>query len=343
VTVAVLILALLPAAAAAGDSIGDVIALVRTSIRSGEPDDRLAKTLTKARLTERLDLRAVEELESEGAGPKSVAQLALLAEASKSLAPPAVPPAFDSPPRPGTTEQNAFFQEVARNAMHYAAGLPDFICTQVARRYTAAANRDNWGLKDTLTIKLSYFGNQEQYELLQVDGRKTSRTYENVGGAVSGGEFGSMLLDIFDPSHKTEFRWSHWTHLRKRLTQVYSYRGKLEYAGYRLLVGTPYGGMDEIIVGHHGLVYMDNETRMVMRIVAEADGIPAAFTVRAHSVAVDYGFADVGGKPYLLPLRAEVRVRTQRMQNKNEVEFQGYRKFASESVISFGEGDPVKK
>jgi hypothetical protein len=343
VRAALLILALFQAAAAAESSVNDLIAMVRASVGAGESDDRLAKALGKLHLTEQLDSRAIEELESEGAGPKSVQELLILLKATEKLPPPATPPPFDSPPRPGPAEQNTFFQDVAKNALQYAKGLPDFICTQVARRYEASVTRDDWRIKDTLTIKLTYFDNKEQYQLQQINGRPTKATYEEAGGAVSEGEFGSMLLNIFSPGHKTQFRWNHWTHLRKRLMQVYAYEGKPQYAGYLLRVGRIFGGSDEAVVGQHGFIYMDNETRMVMRIVMEADSIPADFQVRAHSVALDYGFVDVGGKPFLLPIHAGIHLRTRQVQNRNDVEFRDYRKFGSESTISFGEPEPVVK
>ena len=78
--------------------------------------------------------------------------------------------------------------------------------------------------KDVLTVKLSYFDNREKYELILVNGKKTKETYEYSGGAISEGDFGSTLLDLFDPDERTIFQWDHWTHLRKRLTQVYAYR-----------------------------------------------------------------------------------------------------------------------
>jgi hypothetical protein len=81
-----------------------------------------------------------------------------------------------------------------------------------------------WTPQDVLTVRLTYFGNVEKYELTQLNGHKTGRSYETSGGAISKGDFGTTLLEIFAPDSETRFQWDRWTHLRKRLTQVYSYR-----------------------------------------------------------------------------------------------------------------------
>jgi hypothetical protein len=52
--------------------------------------------------------------------------------------------------------------------------------------------------------------------------------------------------------------------------------------------------------------------------------------------SLDYGPADVGGRSFLLPLRADVRMAPRYYPStRNEVEFTGYRKFTGESSITF--------
>jgi hypothetical protein len=67
----------------------------------------------------------------------------------------------------------------------------------------------------------------------------------------------------------------------------------------------------------------------------DADNLPASFPIQRASALLDYDFTDVGGKPFLLPLRAEIRMLSPSGQNRNVVEFLGYRKFSGESSISF--------
>ena len=65
--------------------------------------------------------------------------------------------------------------------------------------------------------------------------------------------------------------------------------------------------------------------------------IPDGFPVRSAYTLVDYDFTEVGGRPYLLPLRAEVRMNTADLQTRNDVAFHSYRKFAAETTITFGD------
>ena len=85
----------------------------------------------------------------------------------------------------------------------------------------------------------------------------------------------------------------------------------------------------------HGLVYVDRDTHMVMRIHLECEGIPADFPIRAVSLDQDYEFADIGGQQFLVPLHSDVKSREARYESWNEVTFSGYRKFAADATITF--------
>lgn len=340
-------------ARAADTSIAELIEMVRSAIRQQTPDKALTKSLHRVVPGEKLDLRTIEELESEGAGPESVAAMELLLENSAGRpASKAIPP-FVSPARPSVDEQKEFFHRVNVAAIHYAAGLPDFICTEVVRRYqmtparpvgsmprrggpaTPAVGTGVWFSKDVLTVKLTYFGNREKYDLTLVNGHKTRETYESTGGAISEGDFGSVLLEIFSPDSGTKFQWDHWTHLRKRLTRVYQYRTSRERSHYRIGVGDRTSDRRIVVAGRHGFIYADDITGMIMRITGDADSIPAGFPVTAQASMLDYDYADVGGKQFLLPLRVENIMKTAQINFKNVVEFRDYRKFTGESSISF--------
>ena len=62
-----------------------LLSFVRSAIKLKQPDREVAGYLAKLKLTEKLDERTVEELQGEGAGPKTVAALNELAAGSASL------------------------------------------------------------------------------------------------------------------------------------------------------------------------------------------------------------------------------------------------------------------
>jgi hypothetical protein len=334
VAIALVCSAVATAATQPTSTVADVINLVRDAVAKHEPDGALAKALHKIKPAEKLDDRTVEELESAGAGPKSVAELGRLRDASQALPSPAAPPAFPHPAaRPAIEEQRRMINAGQEIAVNYAKSLPDFICTEVVRRHDDS--RAAMDLRDTLEIKLSYFDQREEYRLLTVNGRPTIRPFESVGGATSQGEFGSMLFSIFSGESKTKFMWDHWTTLRKREAHVFSFRILPENSNYHLRFGqnAAYGKADAV-VGQHGFIYMDRETNQILRIIADADP-PPHFPVQQSSVVLDYDFRDVGGREFLLPVRAEIRMSAGALHTRNLIDFHDYRKFTGESTITF--------
>jgi hypothetical protein len=315
-------------------SVAAIVATVRGGLESRQSDSNVAKALHKVKPAQRIDTVVVEELESEGAGPKAVEELERLAELSSDLPDPNPAPVFSHPPAPSEAERRGILQGARRIALNYTRSLPDFICTEMVRRFENG--RGSWELKDTLEVKLSYFDQKEEYHLLRRNGRASVASYRDVGGAVTEGEFGSTLASIFAPDSQTEFRWDHWTTLRKRTAHVFTFHIAVEHSTYKMEYGTRPGmRTSSVITGQHGAVYVDAETNQVVRLISDSDSIPPDFPVQIATTALDYGFVDVGDRKYLLPLRAEVRMATSFLRVRNLVEFNGYRKFAGESTITF--------
>jgi hypothetical protein len=325
-----------------------IVSMVRSDLGRHASDQTVAKSLDKLIPGERIDSVTVEQLESEGAGPDTVAALQRQQAISARMPPAAGVPVSSFPPRPSPEDEKDFLSQLRSNALRYTASLPDFICTQLVRRYVlqmpvatssivsaSHAATPSWKPRDILTVNLTYFANNEKYDLVLVDGQKTTRDYEAAGGAIFRGDFGSSLLEIFSPATQTEFKGDHWTHLRNRLTQVYSYRTIREHSHYKITVGPTPNRRQETVAGRHGFIYADSETHMVFRIIGETESIPQGFPVTAQSAVLDYEMADVSGRQFLLPLRAEQSMRTAQAAYRNIVEFRNYQKFTGDSKISF--------
>ena len=105
-------------------------------------DSEVAKFLGKAKLSEKLDDVAIEKLLASGIGPKTLNALRTLRDQSESLGtakPVAPPPKVELPPAPNAEEQAAIIDEVREYALNYSKSLPNFLSTQVVRRYQADA------------------------------------------------------------------------------------------------------------------------------------------------------------------------------------------------------------
>jgi hypothetical protein len=231
-------------------------------------------------------------------------------------------------------EQASLLEQAREAALRYSASLPDFLCTQMVRRSQDPEGNGRWRSLDTLTVKLSYFDHQEDYKLMEINGKPTVLEYLNMGGAVSTGEFGTRLYSIFDPRSQGDFRWKGWTTLRKRRVARFSYRIARERSHALIQYGAVPAGPNAIVVAYHGEVYVDEDTHMVLRLTQQAE-IPQGFPIDLNESTVDYEFAAVAGRQYLLPAHAYVKTRSRKYVAENNVEFREYRKFQSEATITF--------
>jgi hypothetical protein len=167
-----------------------------------------------------------------------------------------------------------------------------------------------------------------------VNGEPVGR--RKVGGTTSSGEFGGVLGMVFDPQSQTKFEWSRWTRLRGRPAYVFSFAVDREHAQY----GMNANGLvtsHQIVVGIRGQVYLDRETGDVVRLSYDPDGVPKGFAIRSGHTVVDYDWADIGGRKYLLPRRSAMRMVDTHGLTRNVTEFTNYRKFGSESSVTFGQ------
>jgi hypothetical protein len=308
-------------------------------------DKELAGYLARVKLTERLDSRTLEDIQGRfKLGPKTRAALEKLRDESASLG--AAAPVVEAPkprpiPPPSSVDQAAILDDVREYALNYSRTLPDFICTQVTRRFNApppgtkyggpADSDPHWYAQDTLQIRLSFFQQKEQYTVVLIGSQLVNQDYRKVGGAKSFGEFGSMMQQIFDPTTEAHFEWDHWGTLRGQRVMAFQYHVRLDRSKYELVVDDHL----RITVAYHGLVEIDPKTHSVLRITAEAENIPSEFPVKAVKDVLDYDYTELSAKTFLLPLKAQVLMKGSEVWSRLDEEFRVYRKYSAESDIKF--------
>jgi len=340
--------------AAAGQSqtmsVDKLIAFIQSSAKFIQAktmtDTELAGYLAKVKLTERLDDRTIEDMQSAGGlGPKTILALKLLRDRTQSLSAANLtpPPKYVPPPPPSSAEQGAIIAEVREYALNYSKGLPNYLCTEVMRRKAAGAPGSRYGrgpgnsndpsyqTMDTLTIRLSYYEQKEDYKLILINNAPTTQDYRTIGGATSTGEFGSLLRDIFEPSTEARFEWDHWGLLRGRRVMAFAYHVEQSRSQW----GIEYEHKDHIIPAYSGLVEVDQDTHVVMRVTLLAENIPPSFPIRHAETKLDYDYQDISGHEFLLPLKSETLMSADGILNKNETEFRFYRKYSAEAEIKY--------
>jgi len=266
---------------------------------------------------------------------------------------------------PSSVEQAAIIDDVQNYALNYSRNLPDFICTQVTRRFGAAkpgaryggsvGGEPYWQAIDTLQIRLSYFEQKEQYKVILANNTVVNKDYSEVGGSKSFGDFGSMMREIFEPYSQARFEWDHWGTLRGKRVMAFSYRIEQARSQYRITVEeaklsivTAYRGLVDaapprpparsrklsIVTAYRGLLEVDPETHVIMRITTEAQDVPKSFPVRIVSNVLDYDYTDLSGRIFLLPLKARIDAAFSDSLQRIDEEFRLYRKYSASTEIT---------
>jgi hypothetical protein len=263
---------------------------------------------------------------------------------------------------PGLTDDQARILKSAReSALEYTQKLPDFICIQITHREISGAmsltnplagvtgvsmgggpaalpdsNTGHAGnSNDVIEERVTFFHEKESYEVVSVNGKKaTGVQHMDVGGAISIGEFGSALYDIFDDRSHAVFTWERMEKVRGR--HAYVFRFHVPKENGMIVIDKDTGR--EITAAYTGKIDIDESGMNVVRLSMSAE-LPSDFPVRSSERSVDYEPAEIAGKSYMLPFRSEVRMTDDKRVYENAIQFKNYQKFAVESTIHYDGGE----
>lgn len=323
-------------------SVNQVMDFVTSSVAQKLADKDVAEVLSKSRMTQKLDTRIVQDLQSKGAGPKTVAALLHLAEASQSLAAPAVQAAAPKPkpsPAPSKEEQEQVLDAAREYALNYAKTLPDFICLEVNLRYIdrhyKPDTEGSWARSDRIAEKLTYYDQKEKYELISHnDDSLYGKPTESVGGSLSRGDFGTLIREIFEPESAAEFHWERWSNLEGHLMHVYTFYIDQPHSHDTI----DYQRTQQVTAAYHGEVFVEKGANTIWRINVEPEP-PPSFPVQNIKQRLDYRYTEISGQKFLLPVSGQVIMKADGQGSKNEIEFRSYRKYSADTTITFDDSD----
>jgi VWFA-related protein len=235
----------------------------------------------------------------------------------------------DSVTRPSEEELDEMIAGARQQAINYSAKLPNFLCVELTDRSVDPSGNGRWHRKDSFGELLRYVDSQETRTTLEVDGRPSREKRADMIGPMALGEFGHLLNLVFQPSSKAEFHWKETDTLANGTVQVFQY--SVDRKNDSMLLSD---SSAKIYSGFHGLAYIDGSTFGIRRITMEADDLPADFSIHAASIAIDYDYVTVGAHDYLMPVQGTIRLKRGRHESDlNQVVFQDYRRYASQSRI----------
>ncbi len=239
---------------------------------------------------------------------------------------------------PTLERQTELLREASAKAFQYARKLPDFTCLETIHRWRRPLG-DGWLLQDKIRAQIGIASGREYYKLLTWNELQTQLSYRQVGGALTEGEFGSLLAEIFHPN-TAAFRFSKTFRLDGKTLFVYQYQVPQERATYHLEYRARDGKGQSVVVGHRGLVWIDEATQRVLRIEQTAQ-IPRGFPLRSSKTVLEFAWFDIAGTKWLMPSHSIVTMGGSELRIRNEVDFSEYRRFTAESSITF-ESRPIE-
>lgn len=217
------------------------------------------------------------------------------------------------------------------NFMH---GLPNYVCQQNTTRYMQQSRSDDWQAQDVVSAQVIFEDGQDKYRNIMVNGKKTNKDMMEIGGQTSTGEFGGVLISLFDPRRNTEFTYARTAAIGDTPVVIYDFKVTLPSSDWHIIVG---GQMLE--PAYSGRIWVEKKTGEIRRLEQQADNIPKDFPNDTVEMAVDYEEVSLGTPTkYLVPVHAE-NISCQRgtqFCGKNVIEFRDYHRYAGESTITFG-------
>jgi hypothetical protein len=230
-------------------------------------------------------------------------------------------------------EQKRLWEEAGKNALAYSSHLPNFRCIQETHRFTAPAKTpDQLKEADSFKDELTYEDGKESYRTVELNGTKTDTTRGELKGVHSRGEFGSMLLGLFDPDIAATYRWGGRAMAMGVLCQVFEVEVSRAKSNFTL----SHNGRREP-AGYAGRIFIDEETGLVRRVTIQGVGLSKDFGLQSPTFSLEYSMVRIGRDDYLLPLRSVLQLRQLKKVVRNETVFRGYRRFDASSEIKFEE------
>lgn len=222
--------------------------------------------------------------------------------------------------------------EARQAAASFTAGLPNFLVQQATTRYFSTGIPVSWQIIDVVTSDVACVNGKEDYRNVQINGVPANRPPERTG-TWSTGEFSTTLEDVLSPATNAQFKRRGDDKIAGRPALVYDYT--VAQANSHWTMVSP--DDRSYNPAYDGAIWIDKETRRVLRIEQRTSSIPLDFPLTRAESIIEYAFAKIEQRSYLLPSTSENIgcMRGSGTCSRNEIVFRNYRKFETESVVKY--------
>ncbi|MBI3696626.1 MAG: hypothetical protein HY238_17525 [Acidobacteria bacterium] len=209
---------------------------------------------------------------------------------------------------------------------------PNYICQEHIARFVTTSHTTNWQALDLVSAEVVYENGREHYRNIMLKGKPTNKGMEELPGAWSTGEFGTMLVDLFSPATAASFELRGESKSSGQPALLYDFEVDQENSHWSVMVPS-----QTIRPAYRGSVWIDKSNHSVLRIEMQARRLPREFPLDKVESAVDYQYVRFSESQFLLPVHAETLScqRGSSMCSRNVIDFRNYHKYTSESNIIF--------
>lgn len=292
----------------------------------GKTDADEAWQIANLQLSERLSTEGLRALESTLAGDLSKQALTSVVDESAFLDPPATE--LPSKPTPDFAEQRRIMGLVVAYVGKAIPLLPNFFATRDTTRYEDTPQLQMPGAY--IPYQPMHLVDRSQVTVLYRDGREVVDTGANHGkkpvpaapGLTTWGVFGPILSIVLLDAAQSKLLWSHWEQGPSGLVAVFRYAVPREKSHYEVNycciayeTATMVANLAPFrqLAGYHGEIFVDPATGSIVRLTAEAE-LKITDPVVEAKILVDYGQVEIGGKPYICPVRSVSSTRAETLQ-----------------------------
>ena len=218
-------------------------------------------------------------------------------------------------------------------AESFSETLPNYVCQQFTARFVSVTHVVSWQAQDVVSAEVVYENGREDYRNLKINDKPIKKGMEELSGAWSTGEFGTLLRDIFSPATAAEFHFRKDTAISGKSAALYDFKVAREGSHWHVMVAS-----QSVFPPYKGSIWIDKHNGRVLRIEMQARNMPGEFPLDTVESEADYQYVRIGGtQEFLLPVHAET-LSCQRGTNncsRNSIDFRNYKKYSGEANITF--------
>jgi len=238
----------------------------------------------------------------------------------------------------GSAQQDPLIRKAANAAFDFTETLPNYVCQEMVTRFQSDSTPASWQALDIVTADVVYENGKEDYRNITVGGKPFKKSMEEVGGAWSSGEFGTVLINLFNPATSAQFHFRQDSRVGGVNAKQYGFEVTHENSRWTVKFGS-----QSYVPAYTGNVWIDPATGRALRIELDARQFPDGFDTDHVELATDYQYVRLGGvQQFILPVHSETlscqRGTTQCA--RNTIDFRNYKKFEGKSTVTFGDAKP---